>query len=279
MPTCCLGVTCPPGRPEPGKVTAQARLARGTGQQPGREGEEMTQLSVAEEVCEAFPALTIAAVTATGLRSGPWQEPERLLAALEADAASGAWQPLSEDDPRLASWQAAYRAFGTNPRRMRPSVDALSRRLAKSGRLPRISPVVDAYNAVSVTHGVPAGAFDLAAVRGDIRVRYACEGESFLPLGQPDGPEEARPGEVVYADEAAEHPVLTRHWNHRDSDRTKVTPQARDVLFLLEAVDADAGAKAVHAAVEQLTALLAPRAGRVVTHLLTAGAPAAQLSD
>jgi hypothetical protein len=34
------------------------------------------------------------------------------------------------------SWHEAYRKFGTNPRRIRPSVDALHRRLASQGRLP-----------------------------------------------------------------------------------------------------------------------------------------------
>jgi DNA/RNA-binding domain of Phe-tRNA-synthetase-like protein len=143
----------------------------------------MTELRVADAVCEAFPELAVAAVVAREFRSGePWEETERLLAGLESAAADGGWQPLAETDPLLASWQAAYRAFGTNPRRFRPSVDALCRRLGKSGRLPRISPAVDAYNAVSVTHGVPVGAFDLAAVRGDVALRFA--DPALEPQGQ-----------------------------------------------------------------------------------------------
>jgi DNA/RNA-binding domain of Phe-tRNA-synthetase-like protein len=239
----------------------------------------MTQLRVASEVCEAFPHLAVAAVVASELRGGkPWEETEPLLAGLERAAADGGWQPLAETDPLLASWHAAYRAFGTNPRRFRPSVDALSRRLAKSGRLPRVNPAVDAYNAVSLTHGIPAGAFDLAAVRGDISLRLATDADAFTPLGEPGTAEPARPGEVVYADEADTAAVLTRHWNHRDSDRTKVTPESRRVVFLLETVDPDAGPKALDQAVEQLTSLLGPHAGRVGTHLLTPASPAASLS-
>ncbi|MDT0347350.1 B3/B4 domain-containing protein [Streptomyces litchfieldiae] len=235
----------------------------------------MTELRVAAEVCEAFPDLAVSAVVVEGLRGDtPWPETERLLAGLEAAAAAGEWTPLAETDPALASWHAVYRAFGTNPRRFRPSVDALSRRLGKSGRLPRISPAVDAYNAVSLTHGLPSGAFDLAAVEGDIAVRFAVPGDVFTPLGEPGTTEEARPGEVVYADAAG---VLTRHWNHRDSDRTKVTPSSRDVVFLLETVEPATGRKVVEQATAQLTALLEPRAARVATHLLTPERPAAAL--
>jgi DNA/RNA-binding domain of Phe-tRNA-synthetase-like protein len=67
---------------------------------------------------------------------------------------------VPEDDPHVEAWRTAYRAFGTNPKRVRPSVDALRRRLARSGRLPRINPAVDCYNLISVISGVPAGAFD-----------------------------------------------------------------------------------------------------------------------
>jgi DNA/RNA-binding domain of Phe-tRNA-synthetase-like protein len=235
----------------------------------------MTELRVAAEVAEAFPALAVAAVVAEGLRGdAAWPEAERALAGLEAAAADGGWAPLDETDPALASWHAVYRAFGTNPRRFRPSVDALARRLGKSGRVPRISAAVDAYNAVSLTHGLPAGAFDLAAVRGPVDLRFAVPGDLFTPLGEPDTAEEARPGEVVYADADG---VLTRHWNHRDADRTKVTPASRDVVFLMETVEPDAGRKTLDQAAGQLTALLTPHADRVGGHVLTTEHRGAQL--
>ncbi|MER8849922.1 phenylalanine--tRNA ligase beta subunit-related protein [Mesorhizobium australicum] len=51
----------------------------------------------------------------------------------------------------------AYRAFGDNANRTPCSVAALLKRIRKDGSLPRISPLVDAYNAVSVLYGVPVG--------------------------------------------------------------------------------------------------------------------------
>lgn len=236
----------------------------------------MTRLAVAADVCAAFPALRIDAVVAEGFAgAGPCPEVESRLAALEAKAAVGGLGSTGEDDPHIAAWHAAYRAFGTNPRRERPSVDALRRRLARSGRLPRINPAVDCYNLISASTGVPAGAFDVQQVSGDIQVRHADGTEGFTPLGEPGTVEAPRPGEVIYADALG---VLTRHWNHRDADRTKVTESSARILFLLETVDEPAFGTAVSAATADLVTLLRERSASVTVHTLTVSAPAADVS-
>lgn len=222
----------------------------------------MRLLAVADDVHAAFPGLHIVAVHLEDLDNrGHWPDVEQRLTAIERSGT-----PIDADDPRIASWHTAYRRFGTNPRRQRPSVDALTRRLARSGQLPRISPFVDAYNLVSVTHGVPAGAFDLDRADGDIVVRFARPGDAFTPLGEPDTVEEPHQGEVIYADAAG---VLTRHWNHRDAERTKVTTESRRVLVVLEAVES-AHHAAVDAAAGDLATLLAPHAKAVTVLRLAA---------
>jgi DNA/RNA-binding domain of Phe-tRNA-synthetase-like protein len=128
----------------------------------------MTDLRVSDAVGQGFPGLRIAAVVARGFGGHePWAEVDAGLAALEKAAADGDALPAAENDPHITAWYQAYRAFGTNPKRERPSVDALRRRLARTARLPRINAAVDCYNLISVSHGIPAGAFDLDAVHGD----------------------------------------------------------------------------------------------------------------
>jgi DNA/RNA-binding domain of Phe-tRNA-synthetase-like protein len=143
--------------------------------------------------------------------------------------------------------------------------------LSRSGKLPRINPAVDAYNLVSASYGVPAGAFDLGRVRGDIVVRFADGSESFTPLGEPGTVEHPHPGEVIYTDAAG---VLTRHWNHRDADRTKVTADSEQIVFLLETVDAGAFGETLHAATQSLAGLVRDRSRAVIVHQLTAADPA-----
>jgi DNA/RNA-binding domain of Phe-tRNA-synthetase-like protein len=230
----------------------------------------MARLVVRDEVTQAFPGLRILAVVALGFDGRqPWPDVEAGLAALEAGAAADP-ALAGEDDPHIAAWHAAYRAFGTNPRRQRPSADALRRRLARSGRLPRINAAVDGYNLVSARHGVPAGAFDLGRVRGDIAVRFADGSESFTPLGEPGTAEHPHPGEVIYTDAAG---VLTRHWNHRDAERTKVTEDSEQIVFLLETVDAGAFGARLDDARRELAGLLAQRSQVVAWHEITAADP------
>ena len=235
----------------------------------------MTELRASDALCQAFPGLRIAVVVTSGFAGRePWPEVAAALAALEKAAAGGGALPAAEDDPHIASWYAAYRSFGTNPKRERPSVAALRRRLARTARLPRINAAVDCYNLVSASHGVPAGAFDLAAVHGDIVVGFAAGHEEFTPLGAPGTTEHPRPGEVVYTDQTS---VLTRHWNHRDADRTKVTQDSEQIVFVLETTESALFGPAVDAAAEDLAARVATRSRAVSTRWITPAAPAARL--
>ncbi|WP_030834412.1 B3/B4 domain-containing protein [Streptomyces hygroscopicus] len=231
----------------------------------------MTSFRIAPAVADAFPDTLIALVTATGIRGHePWPHTATALTELERQLADGTWRPADETDPRIEAWHTAYRSFGTNPRRVRPSVDALGRRLAKKGTLPRINPAVDSYNAVSVRHGLPAGAFDLDRVTGDVDIRYADGTESFTPLGEPDTVEHPKAGEIIYADTTD---VLTRHWNHRDAHRTRVTEDSTHVAFVLETLHATRDGGLLKAAADELAGLLAPHAGRTTVHYLDSAQP------
>jgi DNA/RNA-binding domain of Phe-tRNA-synthetase-like protein len=227
----------------------------------------MPAFRITPAVADAFPDTLIALVTATGLRGHePWPHTTAALDDLEQQLADGTWHPADETDPRIEAWHTAYRSFGTNPRRIRPSVDALGRRLAKKGTLPRINPAVDSYNSVSVRHGLPAGAFDLDQVTGDVDIRYADGTESFTPLGEPGTVENPKPGEIIYADTTG---VLTRHWNHRDAHRTCVTEDSTHVAFVLETLHATRDGDLLKVAAEELQALLAPHTTQTAVHYLS----------
>jgi DNA/RNA-binding domain of Phe-tRNA-synthetase-like protein len=231
----------------------------------------MTRLLLEEKVAAAFPEAEVRLVVAVDLdNSAPWPETEQLMAEVERAAVDGTLERFDESDPRLASWHDAYRAFGTNPKRMRPSVDALVRRARKNGALPRISPAVDAYNAVSVLAGVPAGAFDLDQIAGDIHIRYGLEQDTFEPLGEPGTWESVGTGEVVYADAQT---VLTRHWNHRDCNKAMVRPDSHTVVFLLERISDRVPGPVLAAAADRLAAAVGGHSRGVTTHLLGPATP------
>ncbi|AVH94355.1 hypothetical protein C5L38_04175 [Streptomyces sp. WAC00288] len=231
----------------------------------------MTVFRISPAVADAFPGTLVAVVTATGLHGRePWPRTAAAQEDLERRLADGTWRPAGETDPRIEAWHTAYRSFGTNPRRVRPSVDALGRRLAKKGALPRINPAVDSYNTVSVRHGLPAGAFDLDHVTGDVEIRHAEGTETFTPLGEPDTTENPKPGEIVYVDTTD---VLTRHWNHRDAHRTRVTEDSTHVAFVLETLNATRDGHLLTTAADELRDLLAEHSTRTAVHHLDPAHP------
>ncbi|RDD85043.1 B3/4 domain-containing protein [Streptomyces parvulus] len=235
----------------------------------------MTTFRISPAVADAFPGTLIAVVTATGLRGHePWPATTTALQRLERELADGTWAPADEADPRIEAWHTAYRSFGTNPRRTRPSVDALGRRMAKKGTLPRINPAVDSYNTVSVRHGLPAGAFDLDQITGEVEIRHAEGTETFTPLGEPDTVENPKPGEVIYTDATG---VLTRHWNHRDAHRTRVTEDSTHVAFVLETLHADRDGHLLETAARELRDLLAAHAAQSSVHCLNLEHPQASI--
>jgi DNA/RNA-binding domain of Phe-tRNA-synthetase-like protein len=81
--------------------------------------------------------------------------------------------------------RALYRRFGVDPTRMRPSSEALLRRLKKGESLPRVNSLVDVANALSVQLQVPVGLYDLDKVMGDeLVVRLGAEGEKYTGIGK-----------------------------------------------------------------------------------------------
>jgi DNA/RNA-binding domain of Phe-tRNA-synthetase-like protein len=233
---------------------------------------------ITPEVIRDFPETHIRFVVARNLRNAePWDNLEESLGALAAQLSSGEWEPFEETSPVISSWHDAYRRFGTNPRRSRPSLDALSRRLRRDGKLPRINPAVDAYNLVSITRGTPAGAFDMDKLAERVTIRFTEPDDSFTPLGEPEEAEQPKQGEVVYAQGSQ---VLTRSWNHRDSDQTKVTETSRNVVFILERISqAAVSDRQMADAQEMLAGLIEPHAESLVLAVIEPKTPEVNLAD
>ena len=89
----------------------------------------------------------------------------------------------------IAPARALYRRFGIDPTRVRPSSEALLRRLKKGEPLPRVNSLVDVANALSVQLQVPVGLYDLDKVKGqgegdELVVRLGAEGESYVGIGK-----------------------------------------------------------------------------------------------
>lgn len=133
-------------------------------------------------------------------------------------------------DPVLAGFHALHRAFDVPTRKLFSAPENLFRHLEKRGDLPRISPLVDLYNAISLESGLALGAHDIDRVDGDIHLRLTDGSENFHPVGA-SLPEPVRPGEYAYLDDAND--ILCR-LEVRQVEKTKVTEHTRNVFLIVQ---------------------------------------------
>jgi len=80
--------------------------------------------------------------------------------------------------------RALYRRFGVDPTRVRPSSEALLRRMKKGEPLPRVNSLVDVANVVSLRLQVPVGLYDLDRVQGQLKLRLGRPAESYAGIGK-----------------------------------------------------------------------------------------------
>ena len=89
---------------------------------------------------------------------------------------------------------------------------------------------------------------------GDLRLSVSAGDEPFQPLGSSDpSAEKTKKGEVVYLDDAR---VLTRAWNHRDCEPTKIADTSTEfAIFVEDTGGNNEGGADVGKAVEDLKGL------------------------
>ena len=139
--------------------------------------------------------------------------------------------------PEIAAWRRAYSKMGLKPTKYRSAAEALLRRFKREGELPRLHPLIDLCNAMSLAFAVPVAVFDLAHVdQQSLEVRHARGTETYLAWS---GETESIPeGEVIFAD-AANH-AHARRWTFRQSRKSTVSAETRHALVVAEGLHASA---------------------------------------
>jgi DNA/RNA-binding domain of Phe-tRNA-synthetase-like protein len=180
----------------------------------------LEQIAIDDAVRALRPDFAVLLMTAEGLTNGP------------SDGGTGDVTPADgADGGHVEAWREAYRGFGVNPKRARPSVDALLRR----GDLPEINRVVDAYNLISVRFELPIGGEDLDAYDGRARLVRATGDEPFDTVKNGEAVvEHPDAGEVIWRDDTG---VTCRRWNWRQCTRTRITEETKNALFVLERLE------------------------------------------
>lgn len=195
----------------------------------------MVEFRITPEIGESFPDLFVNLIVVRGLDNQPDVATRELIRSFARSCEDQLRAEFSSKealalDARVQAYFEAFRSFGSNPKRVKPSHFALADRVIRGGELPDISAAVSLYNALSVRHLVPFGGEDLDTVADFFELGYATGDEPWTPIGATE-PQCTRAGDVVWRDRLE---VSTTSLNHRQCDKTKLTPTTRNVYFLSE---------------------------------------------
>jgi DNA/RNA-binding domain of Phe-tRNA-synthetase-like protein len=182
------------------------------------------------EIWRDFPELVAGALFVDGLSNDVSVGPQmaRYKEIAETRLATSSEGQL----PEIQAWRRAFSTMGLKPTQYRCAAESLLRRLRKEKSLPRIHPLIDLCNAVSVAFAIPVAVFDAAKITEYVEVRYAVGTETYLAFsGESENPQAH---EVVFADKAGR--AHARRWTNRQSAYSAVRDDTSAVLIIAEAL-------------------------------------------
>ena len=130
-----------------------------------------------------------------------------------------------KDNPIIKAYRKFFWKIGIDPTKIRPSSEALLRRVLQGKEIPLINNVVDTYNLASIITLISMGAYDLDKIRGNIFIRKST-GEEFIGIGSKKIRTE---NHIVIADEEK----IISIYPYRDSEYTKITDETRNIIVIL----------------------------------------------
>ncbi|THK37399.1 hypothetical protein EHS39_14345 [Ensifer sp. MPMI2T] len=188
----------------------------------------------ASDIWRDFPELSAGIVHVDGIHRNVSFDVH--IAAFETVAKARLAASSEGEFPEIQAWRRAFSRMGLKPTQYRSASEALLRRFRKDGSLPRIHPLIDLCNAVSLAFAIPIAVFDLSRVAGHLEVRYASGSETYTTFsGETEYPEQH---EVIFADEDGR--AHARRWTNRQSGYSAVGDETTAVLVVAEALHAGA---------------------------------------
>lgn len=208
---------------------------------------------ISEEVYENYPDLRIGLVTGKNLLN---KEHDERLEILTREAENKIRDQFSNESLsshlHIVAWRNAYKKFGVKPKKYKPTCEALVHRILKGEKVPTINVIVNCYLLAELEYLLPCGGYDTNELEGNIKLRYSHGNEEFTPIGGKEI-ESTKAGEIIYADNKR---ILTRKWNYRDSDITKITAESQNIVLFSEAPSKDISTETLEKFTIRLSELL-----------------------
>jgi DNA/RNA-binding domain of Phe-tRNA-synthetase-like protein len=132
-----------------------------------------------------------------------------------------------ENDKIAKSYRKLWWNFKIDPTKLRPSGEALIRRILLGKDLYLINNFVDCFNLVSIQTGLSIGAHDIEKLSGNIAIRLARNGEKFIAIGS-KGEIILKGDELVVSDDEN---VLDLAYSTSSCDLTKITKETSKAIL------------------------------------------------
>ncbi|EJC80422.1 hypothetical protein Rleg4DRAFT_2050 [Rhizobium leguminosarum bv. trifolii WSM2297] len=193
------------------------------------------QFRHSEAIWQAFPELRAGVLHVDAIHADA--DVEKAIAGFSAIAEARLAVAQEGEFPEIQAWRRGFSRMGLKPTQYRCASEALLRRFRQEHGLPRLHPLVDLCNVISLAFAIPIAVFDTERIAGDLEVRRAGGHETYLTFG--GDIEHPEPNEVIFAD--GEERAHARRWTNRQGGLSAVRAPTRSVLIVAEALHASAG--------------------------------------
>ncbi len=185
-------------------------------------------------IWDEFPELVAGVLFAENIAGGVSVDAQ--IAPFNVIAESRLATSSESEMPEIQAWRRAFSRMGLKPTQYRCASESLLRRFRQEKSLPRLHPLVDLCNALSLAFAIPIAVFDVAKIDGDLEVRHASGAETYLTFsGETEHPDA---DEVIFADNAGR--AHARRWTNRQSGHSAIRATTGTVLIVAEAMHASA---------------------------------------
>ena len=187
--------------------------------------------SIQKDLFNILPDLTIGMLAARDVdNTHPSKEIDDLLNQAIEEVKKNFIGDKAQDHPRIKPWRTAFSKLGISGSKFPSSIESMARRILKGDPFPKINPLVDLYNSVSLRFLVPMGGHDLDTIEGNIHLQFAEGWEPFSPMGGGETTNVPK-GELVYRDDRE---VLTRNWVWRQCEKDKATEKTKNIFIPID---------------------------------------------
>ncbi|MCJ7747687.1 MAG: hypothetical protein MUP27_08080 [Desulfobacterales bacterium] len=189
------------------------------------------QFSIQKELFDILPDLTIGMVAAMDVdNTRPSGEIETLVSQAIEEMKRDFIVDKAQEHPRIKPWRTAFSKLSISGSKFPSSIESMAKRILRGDPFPRINPLVDLYNSLSLRYLVPMGGHDLNTIKGNIYLKFAEGWEPFTPMG--GGETMIVPkAELVYRDDQE---VLTRNWVWRQCEKDKATEKTKNIFIPID---------------------------------------------